>query len=274
MTQPQDQEQRQGLELKALEAYIAWRTIQHANDQESIAAWLALQMYPLWMIQNFEELDRTTPLWSTAVLPIVKTAYLQSQRVAAVFASDVRYAAEPGEPPLPMAVPDVQLPDRVPAARFDKTYIPDNVINFPDLDFPVEFDEFPLSDVATSLVINGNYEIKAHMPGNQDDLMVSGLHNSSGAGIRQAMNGGRNVAGQVVYFDRKVVGYARVTDSDPCWFCALLASRGAVFKKGSFNTGNRVNPWSGALTNADAHFTAPKDGPELPEELLECGEGS
>lgn len=260
-----------------LEAYIAWRILKHQEDQESVAAWLALQMYPTWMIQRFTELDRSTPMWISAVLPLVRTAYLQSQRLAAVAYSDIRFAAEPDAEPIPMIVPDVERPADVPLARFDTSLIPravtsaaealpGNVVDLDDYREPLVFDDFPMSDVATTLAINGNYQIKAAMPGPEEDLMYSGLANSAGAAVRQAMNGGRNVAGKVVYFDRRIVGYARVTDGDPCWFCAILASRGAVFKVDSFHAGGRSNPFTGALTKSSREFRAPKDAPELPEE--------
>lgn len=259
MTAPQEQG---NAGMKALEAYIAYRAIQHSEDQDAIAADLALKMYPIWLIQRFDELDRTTPLWVSSALPLVRTAYLQSQRTAAVFTSDVRNATLATANQLPMDVPNVELPKNVAPWHFSDVLIP----GIPLDDQPVvEFDPFPEKDAAVSLVVNGNYEIKAAMPGPEQDLMYSGLSNSSGAAIRQAMNGGRNVTGNVVYADRKIVGYARVTDGNPCWFCALLASRGAVFRKASFNRGARANPWSGALTKSDKDFIAPKDGPELPE---------
>ncbi|QNJ56824.1 capsid maturation protease [Mycobacterium phage Reindeer] len=270
MTAPQEQKG-----LGALEAYIAWRSIKHSEDQDAIAAWLALQLYPLWAIQSFTELDKTTPLWVEAVLPLVETAYLQSQRVAAVFSEDVRFASLALEDPLPMDVPDVQQPEDVPAARFDAVHVPRprvrrdrNGAVVPTLDDadtePVTFDPFPRSDVAVSLIVNGNYRIKAKMPAPEDEAMYSGLSNSSGAAIRQAMNGGRNATGRVLKFDRRIIGYARVTDGNPCWYCALLASRGAVYAKDSFIRGGRTR-FDGTLTKADKDFEPPKDGPELPE---------
>lgn len=264
MTAPQQEQQGNG--QKALEAYIAWRLAKNQEDQESIAAWLNLHLYPLWAIQRFTELDASTPLWVSAALPAIKTAYLQSQRVQAVAASDVRFATEPDSPPLAMVVPDVERPASIPESRFSTQFIPDNVVDLLGQDHPVVFDDFPMSDVATSLMINGNYEIKAAMPGDEDDLMYSGLANSSGAATRQAINGARGAMGQIVYFDKRIRGYARVTDGNPCWFCGLLASRGAVFKKDSFDKGGNTNPWSGALTNADKFFKAPKDVPDMPAE--------
>ncbi|AEK09932.1 head maturation protease [Mycobacterium phage Rey] len=277
MTQPQEQKG-----LRALEAYIAYRTLQHRDDQESIAAWMTKKIVPLWDLVDFNELDKTTIVWAEAVLPHIKTAYLQSQRTAAVWAEDVRYASQALEPPMPMEIPDVERPEGVPEVRFSKQFVPssltdplfqqavealpDNVIDMQDWQEIATFDPFPAGDVATSLVVKGNYEIKKQMPGPEPELMRSGLSNSTGAAVRQAMNGGRNVTGNVLKFDRKVIGYARVTDGNPCFYCALLASRGAVFTKDSFNKGGRKR-FDGVLTKSDKDFLPPKDGPELPEKF-------
>lgn len=228
MTEPQQEQQG----LKALEAYIAYRTLRHGQDQEAVAVALALAMYPLWSIQRFTELDRSTPLWLSAAIPTVKTSYLQSQRLSAVYASDIRAATLPTVDPLPMVVPDVERPHNVPGIRFDTSLIP-NVSSDPEQPV-VSFGDFPVEDVATSLAIQGNYNIKAAMPAPEDEAMYDGLKGSSGAATRQAMNGGRNVTNNLVKFDRKIIGYARYTDTNPCYFCALLASRGAVYGKGSF----------------------------------------
>jgi len=64
-----------------------------------------------------------------------------------------------------------------------------------------------------------------------DDLMAAGKLNSTGAGVKFALNGGRGEVQQLVARDAKTeteVGWARVTEDSengPCYFCALLASR-------------------------------------------------
>lgn len=278
MTQPQQQEQQQGSGQNRTEngtvlpavpvvptemvAYLAYRAVMHSRDQDMIASDLALKLYPLWHIQNFDDLDRSTPLWIASVVPQVKTAYLQSQRVAAVFAHDVRMATAPDADPLPMAIPHVELPDNVIPLRFDGIGIPE-VAPHPEVQPLVEFGIFPAQDVSTSLAITGSYGVKSQMPGPEAELMASGLTNSAGASIRQAMNGGRNVTGNVVRSDRRIIGYARVTDSNPCWFCALLASRGAMYATKSFLNGGRKR-WDGVLTKADKEFESPKGEVDLP----------
>ena len=52
----------------------------------------------------------------------------------------------------------------------------------------------------------------------------------SGAATRLILNGARTAVLQAVQQDSKAVAWMRVTASNPCAFCAMLASRGAVFK--------------------------------------------
>lgn len=95
-------------------------------------------------------------------------------------------------------------------------------------------DAFDTDRVATSLLIQADYKTKLQMPGPEDELMHNALVRSSGTAVREAVNGSRNVVDNVRKVDRRLIGYARVTDSDPCYFCALLASRGAVYTRQSF----------------------------------------
>src|SRR5699024_9201806 len=50
-----------------------------------------------------------------------------------------------------------------------------------------------------------------------------------GVGRKHAMDGGRGLIEATSGKDRRAIGYRRVTGADPCTFCAMLASRGAMF---------------------------------------------
>ncbi|MFB7672939.1 hypothetical protein ACFC26_16175 [Kitasatospora purpeofusca] len=63
-----------------------------------------------------------------------------------------------------------------------------------------------------------------------DDLMRDSGATASGAGDREALRGGRTLIHSASAADRRVLGWARITDADPCAFCAMLASRGAVYR--------------------------------------------
>ncbi|MFE9003086.1 hypothetical protein ACFYOY_13235 [Streptomyces sp. NPDC007875] len=45
-----------------------------------------------------------------------------------------------------------------------------------------------------------------------------------------ALEGGRSVMNQSIEDDERATGWSRVTDNDPCAWCAMLASRGPVYK--------------------------------------------
>lgn len=56
----------------------------------------------------------------------------------------------------------------------------------------------------------------------------------TGAATRHIMNGGREAIDSAYEADVKTTGYYRIEDGDPCYFCAMLMSRGVVFKGDSF----------------------------------------
>lgn len=64
---------------------------------------------------------------------------------------------------------------------------------------------------------------------------LNGLMNNAGAlaasaADRDAQMGGRDLLEAASRADRAVIGWARITASNPCDFCAMLASRGAVYR--------------------------------------------
>lgn len=233
--------------LGPLEQVVAYLALRHSEDQESIKTWLLATLFPLWQLMRFQDLDASTVVWVRSVLPIVEESYFQSQRVASVFAANVRAVELPGADPIPMSLPDVAQPVGVPSSRFNLV-VPNPVV--PDAGEVVEFDPFPLKEAAKSLAIEANALTKQQMPGPEDGLMDAALKRSSGAAVRHAIDGQRNVTSNLLKFDRKIQGYARFTDGDPCYFCAILASQGAVFGKGSY-------------IDSDAKFDAP-NGIEYP----------
>lgn len=51
----------------------------------------------------------------------------------------------------------------------------------------------------------------------------------SGSVSRLVLDGGRDTITTTTTRSRQALGWARVTDGDPCYFCAMLASRGPVY---------------------------------------------
>lgn len=77
----------------------------------------------------------------------------------------------------------------------------------------------------------------------------------SGATSRLVLSGGRETVHRSVEADPRAVGYIRVTDEDPCGFCAMLASRGPVYK--SLKTAGDTRGGGKRYHDHDACFAAP-----------------
>lgn len=107
--------------------------------------------------------------------------------------------------------------------------------------FDLPPDDINTEQVITSMIVTG--------PGALDraarKLGVERVPNSAGiarkimesnarAAQRHVTNGGREVVDDVLRRDPANSGYMRLTDGDPCFFCAMLASRGPVYKEDSF----------------------------------------
>lgn len=65
-----------------------------------------------------------------------------------------------------------------------------------------------------------------HPPSKADTIAMNSVAADM---MRITQNGGREAIAALVEADPKAVGWARITDGDPCAFCAMLASRGPVY---------------------------------------------
>jgi hypothetical protein len=64
------------------------------------------------------------------------------------------------------------------------------------------------------------------------------LTTTLGTSARIALDGGRTTIVNTVASDPVALGWYRVTDGEPCAFCALMASRGVVYKDHAFDRSN------------------------------------
>ncbi|MBA9002018.1 VG15 protein [Thermomonospora cellulosilytica] len=58
----------------------------------------------------------------------------------------------------------------------------------------------------------------------------NGLVRATGTATRMVLSGGRTTLVDSVRADRQALGWIRIVDANPCAFCAMLASRGPVYK--------------------------------------------
>jgi hypothetical protein len=92
-------------------------------------------------------------------------------------------------------------------------------------------DPAPIDAVTTSLLVTGPYALRKSLSEGVDfgrALDVAEAR-SAAAGMRHALNGGRDTIVQTVNNDKHSFGWARSTGGNACVFCAMLASRGPVY---------------------------------------------
>jgi hypothetical protein len=107
---------------------------------------------------------------------------------------------------------------------------------------PTLFDAIPDEQIMTSLLVTGPVRVKT-LIGNGESMETAlnrALIASAGAATRHVANGGRETVRGNALADEWATGWRRVTDGNPCSFCAMLAGRGAVYKSATTATGHHT----------------------------------
>jgi len=91
--------------------------------------------------------------------------------------------------------------------------------------------EFPTSAVTASLIWTGpRYARSLEARGKTDNVREVVGRAVGRAAMRHTLNAGRTTVFGSVVVDPAALGWARITDADPCDFCKMLAGRGLVYK--------------------------------------------
>lgn len=235
---------------QALSDLADWLAIQHQDEQQQIANSTAAGLAILWAILQFRRLDESTPAWLHATTLQAEQKFRESEQAAFEFVQGSKWAVEPLSEPLTkidtvFPTQDFQLAMRATGPVAVKRATGKAVTG-------LQRDSEPLLDGIAPEVYEAN--LNALM----DDVMSFGKLNSTGAGVKFALNGGRGEVQQLVIKDareriknRQTIGWARFTEDSfdkktgkrtgPCYFCALLASQGAVFLDAtSFDRSNNL----------------------------------
>lgn len=151
-----------------------------------------LRLWPLWKGD-----DRTFGQLVDATIPLVRAHYSVSSALGTGYYESFRRAEQvPGSPATTTA----------PAVDVDR--------------------------VAVSLHVTGRVMTARALAAGQtpEQAMRTALVRTSGAVARHVVDGGRGAVLGSVLEDEQALGWARVTAGKPCAFCAMLASRGPVYK--------------------------------------------
>lgn len=165
----------------------------HKFAQLGVGARAELEARMLWGRLDVDDLDGSTPYWLAETVRAVNARTVESQRVASVYLSEYRRAEIGSSGEIVVAAPV----GTAAALRFAG---------------PVRVKRLILSGMSSA------------------DAYRAALTKFAGMARRQAMMGGRLTVAATSGADRKAVGWRRVTDGNPCAFCAMLASRGPVYR--------------------------------------------
>lgn len=186
----------------------------HRAEQAARAAFVAAASLRLWnRTIKPEQLERTVALWMRLMLGLIQREHSTSYKLTKAYYPEFRRVELPG------------------GAAFQ---------------FPAER-KLNTEQVFTSLRVTGPIALQKKLTEVKQlemspelekafiaDAMDSAAKTTAAAAVRQSLAGGRDLMRDVAGSDKAALGWARVTQDNPCYFCAMLASRGFVYGQDAF----------------------------------------
>lgn len=207
-------------------------TEKHRLDQVALKAAFLLEFNDLWAVLNPYDLDRTSAAWLRQVEPLIARYREQSAQIAEDYYTAFR-AAESPEAALDSPAPTVtrEKPSERKAAR-TRASNPRVRQNRRNLVKPKIIWDDEDKATRTSLMVTGpaNVKSKRKRGKSPEEAARDAVVDAGGSAARHVLTGGRVTHLELVESDQAAIGWIRVTDGDPCYFCAMLASRGPRYR--------------------------------------------
>lgn len=188
--------------------------LHYRRQQALISARLMRQIMQTWRdLVDPARVDATWPALRSILGPLVLTARTDSVALARAYYIQARTAAG--------IVDDGFTPaagQRLEPARLERTL---------DITGPIEFKRAITAGRTPERAVDA---AAVRMAGSTQYL---------------ALDGGRQVMKASIDNDERATGWARVTDNDPCAWCAMLASRGPVYKSAGTAGRNQNSRFTG-----------------------------
>lgn len=190
-------------------------TQQFRVGQLGVRSRMLERLLRLWPLLDIRRLDATAPEWLRLSTLTIAEHRLESARLAARYYEQLRTVELPGAESY-----RARVLDSVPEAAADEA-------------------------IRSSLIVTGPVAIKkaTHRITNLAEVdspaaaerALAKVHESAltqveGAAVRHVLNGGRDLLREEGARDVRALAFARVSDGDPCYFCALMISRGFVYR--------------------------------------------
>lgn len=195
----------------AAEPAAARLTEAHRVAQNQLGAHTVAQVLATWALLDPDDLDGTFATWAAVVLPLLGQLRRTSAQLAANYLTAFR-AIElgPGSTPSPLVVAgDVNRQAAI-----------------------------------TSLLVTGPVAVKAALARGVplERAADAARARAAAASMRHVLGGGRDTITESVAADDRAQGWARAASGSACHFCAMLASRGPVYKSQGAAAGGRQDP--------------------------------
>lgn len=187
-----------------------------------------------WSLLDWNRIDETAPAWVQVSMSQVRPWRQTSADAALRNYADQRVLSAP-DPLKPAPTVHFVAGSTDPApARDDRRRSPLLNLERNRDRSTIDWTDFDRA-ARHSLLVTGPGELKrqAKMGRTEQQAKDRALVVVSGSISRQVLNGGRAATLTSVATDQQAIGWARLTDSDPCAFCLVLASRGPVYKSES-----------------------------------------
>ena len=170
-------------------------TAAYKQRAQSISDELDRQLGVAWRSFDPSDVARSWPTLSKVVAQLVGRGYGASQALAVAYLRSHAFAA--GVDLAPLVGPSINL-----------------------------------AQIDTSLTVTGPVAFKTAVAAGQAPEVAANLAlvQLTGAATRLAQLGGRSTIDRTVHESKVIVGYRRETRAHSCYFCAMLASRGSVYK--------------------------------------------
>lgn len=202
-------------------------TTRHRHAQLQIRAAALRELLTLWPLLDPRRLDATVPQWVRLAGRVIGQYRRQS---AAVSADYLR------------AFKELESESSAPAVIRLATAVP--------------------PPAGPALIGAGPAVIKKHSKAMDPDTAARlALPRVAGAAGRHVLDGGRDTLQESLEADRDALGWMRVTDPDPCAFCAMLAARGPAYRSAE-SAGGRQTWHDNCACTVEPVFTRDTAWPE------------
>ena len=223
---------------------------QQRRTQVGVQAGFLAEFLAAWGLLRTDDLDASTPNWLRIVLRLIRLFRQESANRALDHYRDLRRLSAPdtefAEPEVAFDLGSLVEPgDRI--RRPTGPSVPARVERElrtieRQARLTIHWDRADRAALS-ALQVTGPINIKERIKRGEapEKAARNALVEASGAASRQVLNGGRSTSLALVQTDRAALGWVRITDGNPCAFCAMLASRGVTwgpYAKSSFQKAN------------------------------------